>query len=192
MARALRDALLEPFQLADTEISARGTSGSASIPIDADDAEALLKHADIAMYADKERGHNGSRATSGSGRDAWPGCRWPAGCAAPSTARSWCSTTSRWWSSATGRIVGAEALIRWNTASAGWSTPAEFIPLAERTGLIRAHLQLGDRRGLPAEPSGATAGRLSVSVNLPPRVRQPTAMRQVLATIEAFGLDPTG
>ena len=38
----------------------------------------------------------------------------------------------------TGRVVGAEALIRWQHPQRGWVSPAEFIPFAERTGRIAA------------------------------------------------------
>jgi len=41
----------------------------------------------------------------------------------------------------TGRVVGAEALLRWNSPEFGRVSPAEFIPLAEETGLIE---QIGD------------------------------------------------
>lgn len=37
---------------------------------------------------------------------------------------------------ATGEFVGAEALLRWQHAWRGWVSPAEFVPLAEETGLM--------------------------------------------------------
>ena len=50
-------------------------------------------------------------------------------------ARSWCCTISRPWKRKTGRIVGMEALLRWNSPG-GLVRPRELIPVAEETGLI--------------------------------------------------------
>ena len=58
---------------------------------------------------------------------------------------------------ATGRIIGLEALIRWNHKTRGVLTPASFIPIAERTGIGAADRQLGVRGGLP--PAQALARR---------------------------------
>jgi EAL domain-containing protein (putative c-di-GMP-specific phosphodiesterase class I) len=90
----------------------------------------------------------------------------------------------------TGEIVGAEALIRWQDGER-LVPPAEFLPLAERTGLMaplsdwviaEACRQATDWRDRRLD--------LYVSINLPPSFWQPTAMRHVLATIESFGLNP--
>src|SRR5215211_8665199 len=89
-----------------------------------------------------------------------------------------------------GRIVGAEALIRWQDGERV-VPPAGFLPLAERTGLM------GPLSGwvIGEACRQATIWRdrsldLYVSINLPPSFWQPTAMRHVLSTIESFGLNP--
>ena len=50
---------------------------------------------------------------------------------------------------ATGRIIGLEALIRWNHKTRGLLTPGSFIPIAERTGIVLPLGQLGVRGGVP-------------------------------------------
>src|SRR6266567_1794234 len=69
--------------------------------------------------------------------------------------------------------------------------PGDFIPLAERTGLIGAIsewvIAQACRQGREWRDAGLD---LYVSVNLPPAFWEPTAMRQVLRTIESFGLAP--
>jgi diguanylate cyclase (GGDEF)-like protein/PAS domain S-box-containing protein len=94
-----------------------------------------------------------------------------------------------------GRIVGFEALARWHHQKRGNVSPAEFIPLAEETGVIgplgrwvlhEACTQL--RRLQVAHPQ---LPPLSLSVNLSGRqVLQPDLVEQIEETLHATGLDP--
>jgi len=94
-----------------------------------------------------------------------------------------------------GPIVGVEALVRWRHPVRGLVSPAEFIPLAEETGLIlplgrfvldEACRQVGEWRRRYRELDG-----LVVSVNLSPRqFRQADLDRQVATALERSGLDP--
>ncbi len=92
-----------------------------------------------------------------------------------------------------GTVCGAEALLRWNSALLGVVSPAEFIPIAERSGLIGA---IGDwvlrrsceqivawrRSGMPA---------LRISVNLSPvQLQRPDFARHVQAVLEQTGATP--
>jgi EAL domain-containing protein (putative c-di-GMP-specific phosphodiesterase class I) len=90
-----------------------------------------------------------------------------------------------------GGIVGAEALIRWQDGEK-LVPPADFLPLAERTGLMAA---MSDWViGEACRQAGAWRDEgldLFVSINLPASFWQPAAMRHVLATIESFGLSPS-
>ena len=93
-----------------------------------------------------------------------------------------------------GGVIGAEALIRWHSASRGAVAPAEFIPIAEDTGLILpigrwvleqacAQLALWAR-----QPDLA---QLSVSVNVSARqLHQPGFVDEVVAVVAAAGIDP--
>ena len=93
-----------------------------------------------------------------------------------------------------GRVTGSEALIRWNHPTRGLLPPAEFIQLAEETGLI---LQLGDWVIESAcSQIGAWAGRketsdLTVAVNISARqFRQPTFAQHVLDAIDRTKINP--
>ena len=93
-----------------------------------------------------------------------------------------------------GPVVGVEALVRWRHPERGVVSPAEFIPLAEETGLIlplgrfvldEACRQVGEWRRLHPELDG-----LVVSVNLSPRqFRQADLDGQVAAALQRSGLD---
>jgi predicted signal transduction protein with EAL and GGDEF domain len=94
----------------------------------------------------------------------------------------------------TGRITGAEALVRWQHPKRGLVSPAAFIPLAEETGLIlplgnwvleNACRQLVDWATTPA---GAA---LSIAVNVSAgELHQEDFVEQVLSVLERTGADP--
>jgi EAL domain-containing protein (putative c-di-GMP-specific phosphodiesterase class I) len=92
---------------------------------------------------------------------------------------------------ATATAVGVEALIRWMDGDRGLIMPGQFIPLAERTGLIGPIsewvVEEACRQGRAWRDAGLD---LYVSVNLPAAFWEPTAMRHVLDTIDSFGLSP--
>jgi diguanylate cyclase (GGDEF)-like protein/PAS domain S-box-containing protein len=96
---------------------------------------------------------------------------------------------------ATGAIVGVEGLVRWQHPTRGLLAPSSFIPLAEETGRIveigRWVLAEACRRAARwrAEIPGAAA--LQVSVNVSTRqVRRPGLVDDVRAALQASGLDP--
>ena len=142
MAEAVAAELLEelrlPFHLAGAALQVGASVGISLYPADALDAADLLKHADAAMYQAKR---------AGRGRHALYR-------AADDTATRRLELTGRLRTAladdqlelhfqpvcelADGGIIGAEALVRWNDPERGMVSPAEFIPLAEDTGLIEA------------------------------------------------------
>lgn len=94
----------------------------------------------------------------------------------------------------TGRVVGAEALVRWRHPDHGLLLPGEFIRLAEETGLI---LPLG--KWVLRTAAGRAAawmeeeveGEFALSVNLSPRQFQdPRLVQEVEATLEETALPP--
>jgi EAL domain-containing protein (putative c-di-GMP-specific phosphodiesterase class I) len=93
------------------------------------------------------------------------------------------------------RVVGFEALVRWEHPDRGWLPPAEFIPVAEETGMILliGEWVLGEalaqlqrwRHEVPG------ASELSIAVNLSTRQLRDTQFVQVVAeTLDRTGIDP--
>jgi diguanylate cyclase (GGDEF)-like protein len=93
-----------------------------------------------------------------------------------------------------GVLVGAEALIRWKHPKRGYLPPDDFIPLAERTGLI---LSLGDWvletacKQITAWAARTSTAHLSVAVNISARqLLNPDFVKNVLATLDRTGAKP--
>ena len=137
VARRVIAAMEMPFKIAGTEGFVTASIGASMYPRDGDNHSALLQHADIAMYRAKEHGRNTYKHFSAEMK-------------ARSNARLSMETQLRkalqnhelslhyqpQIDLATGMVVGAEALLRWQSPELGMVSPAQFIPLAEETGLI--------------------------------------------------------
>jgi diguanylate cyclase (GGDEF)-like protein/PAS domain S-box-containing protein len=92
------------------------------------------------------------------------------------------------------RIIGAEALVRWQHPQRGLIGPGEFIPQAEKSGLI---VDLGEWvleaacRQLVQWSASADSAHLTMAVNVSARqFRQAAFVEQVLAVLERTGADP--
>ncbi len=93
-----------------------------------------------------------------------------------------------------GRLIGAEALIRWKHPRRGILAPGKFIPLAEETGLI---LPLGNWvlesacNQIAAWADRKETANITVSVNISAmQLRQPNFVEHVLCTLDASGANP--
>jgi len=135
----VRDAFQAPFRLADQTPTLTCSIGVAVYPLDAQDGVGLIKQADTAMYAAKEAGRNAYRFFT-------------ADMNARVQLRLQLETDMRRGlmddefflvyqpqiEMQTGRACGVEALLRWRDPERGIIAPAEFIPVAEESGMIQA------------------------------------------------------
>ncbi|WP_436528520.1 putative bifunctional diguanylate cyclase/phosphodiesterase [Actinoplanes sp. HUAS TT8] len=95
----------------------------------------------------------------------------------------------------TGRMIAAEALVRWQHPTQGLIPPTRFIPVAERCGAITdiglwvLEQALNQLAALP--PTGPGQDPAHISVNLSPQqLRQPTIVHDILAVLDRTGADP--
>ena len=92
-----------------------------------------------------------------------------------------------------GETIGAEALVRWNSKEYGIVSPADFIPLAEQTGLIKRLgqwvLEEACREAKRWERAGRTSLTISVNVSAK-QFKQPDFVDIVKGILHSTGLDP--
>ena len=130
-------AMSQPFRLEGETLHLSASIGITHFPGDAGDADSLLKHADQAMYAAKQLGRNrfayfspAMQARAQERRRTSEELRQAIGRGELQVHYQPIVELE------TGKIVKAEALVRWQHPERGWISPVEFIPLAEETGLI--------------------------------------------------------
>ena len=129
--------LSQPLAPDGHRLQVTGSIGVAVFPDDGDNAETLLKHADIAMYRAKERGRNAvQRFTRELSVQALERVRLEAAIRRAIEAEEFRLHYQPQVDLVSGRVCGVEAVLRWTDPELGTVSPARFIPLAEETGLI--------------------------------------------------------
>lgn len=138
---ALMERLLQeigaPWVTQNGQFDVTCSVGVAMYPDDGEDAQTLLKHADSAMYRAKERGRNNFQFfTSELNAQMSERLELESGLRRALERDQFCLYYQPRIDLASGRIIGAEALMRWQVAPNEMMQPGRFIPLAEETGLI--------------------------------------------------------
>lgn len=137
LAREIINELRKPFTINSRTLRVTASVGISVAPRDGTDAEAIVMSADTAMYAAKKAGRDQFMKYLPTQMQAAEqalvlvnGLR---------TAMENDEFTLQYQPQIdvlTGRMIGVEALLRWNSAELGLISPAEFIPIAEETGAI--------------------------------------------------------
>ncbi len=194
LARKILDAFEPPFLVEDREVFLSASIGMSFYPLDGHEIDGLLKNAHAAMYHAKSQGRNNFQFYS-------------AELTARAQTRLAIETSLRHALDrgefrlhyqpkielASGRIIGVEALLRWQSPTRGLIGPAQFIPVAEESGLI---VPVGDwvLREACREAgrwAGAGIGNIGVAVNLSSRqFRHKGLVNDVTQALEESGLDP--
>ena len=164
--------IVRPYALRQNTVHISVSAGIAFYPSDAGDSAQLLRHADLAMYASKEKGRNRfSRFAPEMLREEQWRLQLLHELEKGLTREQFRLYYQPIVEMATQRTIKAEALVRWEHPLHGMVSPVEFIPAAEESGLIVA---LGDwvfreaARQL-AEWRHAVSETFTLSVNVSPR-----------------------
>ena len=169
VAAKIRDSLHQPFNLHGYEVLMTASIGITIHPDDGDDADALIKYADTAMYQAKHAGRNTYRFfTAQMNADVLQRQDLESALRKAIERDEFELYYQPKVSLSTGAIVGLEALLRWARPGHGLVAPALFIPALEESGLI---VRVGSWvigaacRQIKAWQMGET-GAMQVSVNV--------------------------
>jgi diguanylate cyclase (GGDEF)-like protein/PAS domain S-box-containing protein len=133
----IKDSVVMPFKIEEYEFFITCSIGISVYPTDGTDPESLMKHADIAMYRAKEIGRNNSQFyTPTMNERALERLHMEGDLRAALEQDQFELHYQPQVDLRSGKIIGVEALIRWNHPEHGMIAPSRFIALAEETGLI--------------------------------------------------------
>ncbi|MDQ4100090.1 MAG: EAL domain-containing protein [Chloroflexota bacterium] len=194
-ARRVLEALTVPFTAAKHQVFTTASIGVAWSN-EEEHASALLRHVDIAMYRAKSKGKARYEVYDPEMN-------------AQAVRRLEMENNLRWAPQreefsvvyqpnvelSTGRVIGMEALLRWQHPQRGMVLPSEFIPITEDTGLIlplgRWVLEQACRQAREWQEQFTARGLMSVSVNLSARQFQdPDLVEETGRVLRECGLDP--
>ncbi|HZV63439.1 MAG TPA: EAL domain-containing protein, partial [Telluria sp.] len=137
VANEVRETLRAPFELSDQQAALTASIGIAMYPDDATDPETLVKYAVTAMGRAKAAGRDGYRFfTAGMNVQVLARLDLELALRRALENNEFVLHYQPKMDVHTGRISGAEALLRWNRPGYGMVAPADFVPVMEETGLI--------------------------------------------------------
>lgn len=137
IVRSIRDAVAQPLQIGEHRVEISCSVGLAKYPEDGEDSVTLLRNADAAMCRAKELGRNNFQFyTAEINAKVRDRLTLHDGLLQAIARNEFVLMYQPQLDLRTRRIVGAEALIRWQRPHTGLVPPMEFIPIAEETGLI--------------------------------------------------------
>lgn len=187
------DAINRPWSFSGNGLHVSASAGIALYPKDGQDADSLIKAADMAMYEAKQKGKNRYHFFNEAMHEASLDKLILEAELHQAIDQQEFVLYYQPQINCDAHIIGVEALIRWNHPTRGLLYPVSFIPLAEETGLI---VPIGDwvlttacRQCLEWQQDGKAPIRISVNVSVK-QLQHPAFLSKVHATLEETGLPP--
>jgi len=187
VAQAIITALSHPYSISGARVSIGCSIGIALAPEHGDDPETLVRNADLALYSAKADGRGVHRfyreemlVQAQTRKVLEDDLRYAL------TLNQFHLVYQPLVSTSEGKIVGYEALLRWNHPTRGKISPVEFIPVAEESGLIE---QIGE---WVLRTACATAASLPVSVRMAVNVSPIQFAKPSLPTVVTRALAESG
>ena len=194
IATRLQRSLVEPLNLLGHPYSVGASIGIAFYPADGETSEDLIKRTDIAMYRAKASGGGYRMYQSDMGNELEKRLTIAKRLALAMETDELQLYYQPQIHLATGKLIGAEALLRWTDPVLGFVSPAEFIPIAEERGMIsplgdwvlkRACRQLQDW----TDKGYSLGGHLAINVSAL-QFEDPDIVNRLLGIVQAANLSP--
>lgn len=169
VVQKLYNILQQPMSINGHEFYATSSIGISIYPDDGETSETLLKNADAAMYKAKESGRNSYEFyTQDMTERAFEHVLMETNLRRALEREEFIIYYQPQYDASTKKIIGMEALLRWQHPEMGMVSPAKFIPIAESTGLIveldRWVMQAATQQVSKWHQSGLQPGRLSLNM----------------------------
>jgi len=194
LAKKLLDTMISPFAIQGHELFMTASIGVSIFPNDAEDPETLLRNADVAMYRAKDMGRNNYQFYSNEmSARAFERLTMENSLRHALKREEFFLLYQPQVEIRSRRIVGVEALLRWQHPELGLVLPSDFIPLLEETGFI---VEVGDwvlHHALKQAVNWHHAGFdfLKVSINLSSRqFNNPDFISMLQSLVMNAGLEP--
>lgn len=195
--RVMRDIVSrfeQPIHVADRKIALTVSVGASLFPIDADDPDMLLRHAEAAMHQAKGVPGNSCRLYSVSGSiEAVERLALENALRSAVTNDELLLHYQPQVDLASHEIVGLEALVRWNRPGVGLVPPDQFIPLAEEMGIIgeigQWVLEEACRQTMELRAQGMDLPQIAVNLSVQ-QLDRGTLIPLVTRVLEHTGLEP--
>ncbi len=194
LAQRILDRINEPIVFGGATIMPGASAGIAVYPLDADNGEDLMVHADLALYSAKRQGGGGFAFFSDElRRELDHRKRLEQDIRTTIEADGFIVYFQPQVSLASGAVTGVEALVRWHHEERGVITPGEFIPVAEKAGLMPAIGRIVMRKAISEAAAwhrgGVPFGRLAINVS-GTELREPDFNEFLFSTLGEAGLPP--
>ncbi len=194
IANKILDTLAPAFHIDERELFVSASIGISLYPADGEDSDTLLKHADVAMYRAKDAGKNNYQFYSADmSARAFERLTLESSLRHALERHEFTLYYQPQIDTDSGRIVGVEALLRWQHPDLGLIAPTEFVPLLEETGIIVPVGQWVLRAACEQISQWRRSGRghLRVAINLSARqFNEPDFVSFIDRTVRATGCDP--
>ncbi|MDF2396893.1 MULTISPECIES: phosphodiesterase DibA [Pseudomonas] len=194
LAQRIIDGLKEPFQLGEQQVVINASIGISLFPSDALSASQLLRNADAALFKAKSAGRNGyalyTEELTAHAQQRVEIAFELRRALEQQELRVYYQPVHDLKNS---RLIGVEALVRWEHPQRGLVSPAEFIPIAERTGMIAEIdawvMQQACRQMCQWQADGVALSFIAVNVSTRLFARS-ELYQQVAQVLHDTGLDP--
>ncbi len=192
IAEKINEVLKDPFIIEDNELYVSASIGVSIYPRDGTNMDALIKHADIAMYHVKDTGKNNYKFYSTDMTTPYfQNLSLETGIRRALDNDEFHLMYQPQINIKTGEIVGVEALLRWYHPEHGSITPAEFIPFSEETGMIVeiGHWVLRNACAELKRWRDAGLPEIRMSINMSARqLAEKTIVKHVSSLLKDYGI----